>query len=102
MDMTAWIDYFVTGLKTQMIEVRNRGEQVIRRDVLVQRHDLNERQAKAIGYLMQNTELTIQEFEALCPKVNRRSLQRDLKAMIDKQLINAEGATNKLVYRLKG
>jgi cell filamentation protein, protein adenylyltransferase len=102
MDMTAWLDYFVTGLETQMIEVRDRGEQVIRRDVLVQQHGLNERQVKAIGYLMQNAELTIQEFEALCPEVNRRSLQRDLKAMMDKQLISAEGATNKLVYHLNG
>ena len=42
------------------------------------------------------------EFEALFPEVNRRSLQRDLKAMMDKQLIGAEGATNKLVYHLKG
>jgi Fic family protein len=102
MDMTLWLDYFVTGLETQMIEVRDRGEQVIRRGVLVQQHGLNERQAKAIGYLMQNAELTIQEFEALCPEVNRRSLQRDLKAMMDKQLISGEGATNKLVYHLKG
>jgi Fic family protein len=102
MDMTAWLDYFVTGSETQIIEVRDRGEQVIRRDVLVQQHGLNERQAKAIGYLMGNAELTIQEFEALCPEVNRRSLQRDLKAMMDKQLIGAEGATNKLVYHLKG
>jgi Fic family protein len=92
LDMTAWLDYFVTGLETQMIEVRDRGEQVIRRDVLVQQQGLNERQAKAIGYLMWNAELTIQEFEALCPEVNRRSLQRDLKGMLDKNLIVEVGA----------
>jgi Fic family protein len=92
LDMTAWLDYFVTGLETQMIEVRDRGEQVIRRDVLVQQQGLNERQAKAIGYLMWNAELTIQEFEALCPEVNRRSLQRDLKGMLGKNLIVEVGA----------
>jgi len=37
----------------------------------------------------------------LCPEVNRRSLQRDLKIMIEKELITAEGATNQLVYLLK-
>jgi DNA-binding HxlR family transcriptional regulator len=74
-----------------MIEVRDRGERVIRRDVLVQQRGLNERQAKAIGYLMQDAELTIQEFEALCPEVNRRSLQRDLKGMLDKNLIMEVG-----------
>ena len=46
--------------------------------------------------------LTIQDFEALCPSVNRRSLQRDLKGMINKKLITAEGATNQLVYHLDG
>lgn len=50
--MTGWLDYFVTGLETQMIEVRERGEQVIRCDVLVKQHGLNERQAKALGLLM--------------------------------------------------
>lgn len=92
MDMTLWLDYFVTGLETQMIEVRDRGEHVIRRDVLVQQHGLNDRQAKAIGYLLQNAELTIKEFESLCQEVNRRSLQRDLKGMLDKNLIVEIGA----------
>jgi Fic family protein len=102
MDMTGWLDYFITGLETQMIEVRERSEQVIRRDVLVKQHGLNERQGKALGYLLQHGKLTIQDFEALCPTINRRSLQRDLKGMLDKNLITAEGATNQLVYRLPG
>ena len=36
--------------------------------------------------------LTIQNFEGLCPDVNRRSLQRDLKGMLDKELIKEIGA----------
>jgi Fic family protein len=102
MDMTGWLDYFITGLETQMIEVKERGEQVIRRDVLVQKHSLNERQSKALGYLLQNDKLTIQDFENICPDVNRRSLQRDLKGMLDKELVTTEGATNQLVYVLRG
>lgn len=100
MDMTVWLDYFVTGLETQMIEVKGRGEQVIRRDVLAQKYSLNERQSKAVGYLMQHDKLTIQDFETLCPDVNRRSLQRDLKAMQEKRLISSEGATHHQEYRL--
>ena len=92
MDMTGWLNYFITGLETQMIEVKERGEQVIRRDVLVQKHDLNERQGKALGYLLQNGKLTIQDFEGICSDVNRRSLQRDLKGMLDKELILEMGA----------
>ncbi|MEA2060335.1 MAG: Fic family protein [Thermodesulfobacteriota bacterium] len=92
MDMTGWLDYFITGLETQMIEVKARGEQVIRRDVLVQKHSLNERQSKALGYLLQNGKLTIQDFEGIFPDVNRRSLQRDLKGLLNKELILELGA----------
>lgn len=102
MDMTGWLDYFITGLETQMIEVKERGEQVIKRDVLVQKHGLNERQGKALGFLLQNGKLTIQDFEDICPDVNRRSLQRDLKGLLDKELVTTEGATNQLVYVLRG
>jgi Fic family protein len=101
MDMTGWLDYFVTGLETQMIEVKERGGQVIRRDVLSQKHGLNERQSKAIGYLIQHGNLTIQDFEKFCPNVNRRSLQRDLKGILEKGLVITEGATNQLVYILR-
>jgi Fic family protein len=100
MDMTGWLDYFITGLETQMIEVRERGEQVIRRDLMVQKHGLNERQAKALGFLIQHGKLVIQDFEALCPSFNRRSLQRDLKDMMGKGLISGEGATHHQEYRL--
>ena len=85
-----------------MIEVRGRGEQVIRRDMLINHHGLNERQAKALSFLIQHGKLTVQEFETLCPEVNRRSLQRDLKGMMGKKLISAEGATKQLVYHLEG
>ena len=35
MDLTGWIEYFADGLATQMREVQERGEKVIRRDVFV-------------------------------------------------------------------
>lgn len=101
MDLTGWLDYFVTGLETQMVEVKQRGEMVIRRDVLVRKRNLNKRQGKALEYLIQHGSLTIQEFETLYPEVNRRSLQRDLKGLLDKELVISKGATNQLVYFLK-
>ena len=101
MDMTGWLEYFVEGLTTQLAEVRDRGEQAIRRDVLVKEHRLSDRQAKALGYILEHGSLTIQDFEGLCPDVNRRSLQRDLKVMVAMGLLISEGATNKLVYRMK-
>ena len=74
-----------------LIEVKQCGEQVIRRDVLAQKHGLNKRQAKALEFLMQRGKLTIQDFETICPGVNWHSLQRDLKGLSDKELINEVG-----------
>ncbi len=101
MDMTGWLEYFVEGLTTQLAEVRQRGEQAIRRDVLAKQHGLSDRQAKAVQHILEHGSLTIQEFERLCPEVNRRTLQRDLKAMVNKKLLVSEGATNQLIYRLQ-
>ena len=62
----------------------------------MKRHGLNERQGKALGYLLQDGRLAIRDFETLCPTVNRRNLQRDLKGLLDKNLLVevAAGATD--------
>jgi Fic family protein len=93
MDMTGWIEYFVEGLATQMREVTRRGEQVIRRDVLAKEHGLSERQALALGHVLEHGKLAIQDYQQLCPGVNRRTLQRDLKAMVDKGLFAERGTS---------
>ena len=101
MNLTGWLDFFVDGLATQLDEVKERGERVLVRDVLVQQHRLSPRLTASLGFVLEHGSLTIQDFEQLCPDTNRRSLQRDLKAMLDKGLLIADGATNQLIYRLK-
>lgn len=43
---------------------------------------------------------TIQEYESLCPGINRRSLQRDLADLIKKGLISQEGIKKATRYRI--
>ena len=100
MDLTGWLEFFVDGLATQLAEVKQRGERAIHRDILVQTHKLSERQAIAMSHVLEHGALTIQELDSLCEGVNRRSLQRDLKGLLDKGLLLAEGATNCLTYLL--
>jgi len=88
-------------MSSSWAEVRDRGEQAIRRDVLTKEYKLLDRQAKALGHILEHDCLTIQDYERLCHEVNRRTLQRDLKAMVDLGLLISEGATNKLVYRMR-
>jgi len=100
MDLTVWLDYFVTGLETQMIEVKQRGEQVIRRDVLVQKHGLNKRQGKALDLLMEKDLMHISELEEICPEVTRRTLQRDLNNLIELNLVGLKGSARQSSYEL--
>jgi Fic family protein len=98
MDMTDWLDYFITGLQTQMVEIKERGEQVIRRDVLVQKHSLNERQAKALDLLMKKGAIHISEVEEICSGVTRRTLQRDLNNLIELHLVRLKGSARQSNY----
>ena len=91
MDMTGWLEYFTDGLATQLSEVRQRGEQTIRRDILVKKFGLSERQSLALRHVLEHGDLAIQDYEELCSDVNRRTLQRDLKGMIDKGLLAERG-----------
>jgi len=46
--------------------------------------------------------ITIQELEVLCPDVTRRTLQRELKELIEKNILVTTGATSNLLYQIKG
>lgn len=96
MDLTAWLEFFVRGLATQLAEVKERGAIAIQRDVLASTHDLNMRQTLAIEHLLTKQSLDIRTFQRMWPDANRRTLQRDLKGMIEKGLLRevGGGATN--------
>jgi len=99
LDLTGWLEFFVEGLSTQLDEVKTRGERAIRQDVIARRHGLSERQALAIGRVLEQGLLTIGDFERLCPEAHRRTLQRDLSQLVEKALLRQTGATNRLHYR---
>lgn len=87
MDLTVWLEYFVTGLVTQLHEVQARGERAIQLDVVEQQHKLNSRQMKSLRFLLLHNTISIQEYEQLCPSVTRRTLQRDLSDLIAKEFV---------------
>jgi Fic family protein len=101
MDLTGWLEYFVAGLSTQMDELRARGTRVIRRDVIVREHRLSRRQALAVEHLLEKSELRIEDLEALCPGVNRRTLQRDLRGLVVRGVVKSLGAARAVRYTLK-
>jgi len=93
MDMTAWLVYFTEGLATQMREVTQRGQQAIKRDVLVKHFQLNSRQAAAVDLMVERGNITISELESRFSDISRRTLQRDLKQMIEKGVCNESASS---------
>ena len=91
MDLTGWIEFFTAGLATQLDDVRMRGERTIRRDALVRQHALSDRQAVALGHVIEHGRLTIHDYGELCSGTNRRTLQRDLRALVEKGLLAEAG-----------
>jgi len=102
LDLTEWLEYFTDGLRSQLAEVQEKGESLIWLDVLTNQHKLTARQRVALELAADGPEFRIEDFEARCPGVHRRSLQRDLRSLIEKHLLVVEGATNRLVYRAAG
>ena len=100
MDMTGWLEYFVEGLATQMQEMVGRGKEAMQSDLIVKQYELKERQAKALRFFLENDEMHIQDMEALCPEVNRRTLQRDLQQMEALGIIRRKGAARQSYYVL--
>jgi Fic family protein len=99
LDLTDWLEYFTLGLQWQLAEVQEKGENLIRLDVLAKKHKLTARQVAALELAQNGATFRMQDFEARCPGVHRRSLQRDLRELVDTGILEATGATNRLVYR---
>jgi Fic family protein len=91
MDLTGWLEFFVAGLSTQLQEVKTRGEQAIRADVLAVDKKLNPRQATLVSAFLERTRLTLADCERLFPDVARRTLQRDLKRLVEVGLVAEVG-----------
>jgi Fic family protein len=98
MDMTGWLEYFSKGLAVQLREIKSLGKQAITQSLLAHEHHLSVRQELALEHMATEGNLSIQQFEKMCPEVTRRTLQRELKVLVDKGLVQSSGATSNLIY----
>jgi Fic family protein len=98
LDMTIWLEYFCEGLATQLQEVKERGALVIKKDILIKQHRLSKRQAVAIEHMLKNGSITIQSYQELSPNVVKRTLQRELKELLDLGIIESQRAGRNIIY----
>ena len=89
MDMTPWLEYFVDGLKVQMLEVKDKGEVAIKKDIIVEkakRFNLNDRQQEILLYLLDEKRASVEDIRQKFGLV-RRTIQRDFSKLIDLGLV---------------
>jgi Fic family protein len=102
LDMTAWLEYFVRGLKNQMLEVRTKGEEVIKKDIIIEnaaRAGLNDRQKNALIYLMEKPNITRAEYVKL-NNVSIRTANYDLEVMEKLGFIERTGVGRAIKYKI--
>ncbi|MDQ3031519.1 MAG: hypothetical protein M3Y87_03815 [Myxococcota bacterium] len=67
--------------------MRTKGELAIRADVLATSKQLNARQAALVAAFLAQAKLSLADCEKLLPDVARRTLQRDLKRLVEAGLL---------------
>lgn len=93
LDLTGWLDYFVTGLATQLTEIHDRGALAIRADSVARQYQLSARQAAVLTEIVAARGMTLSALAQLFPAVTRRTLQRDLKLLRERGLIREIGSS---------
>ena len=102
MDMTFWLEYFVKGLKSQMIEIQDKGERIIKADNIIDNlkdYNLNERQQKIIRYIAINGKIN----NKICQdelKIIKRTATRDLTFLSEKEILEKVGGKRGNFYIL--
>jgi Fic family protein len=103
MDMTGWLEYFVEGLRFQMVQIKQQGENIIKYDSVVQRAKamgLKERQIKALKLIARNQSISRAEYVKEL-KVSLRTANYDMELLETKGLIRKTGVGKSTRYVLK-
>jgi Fic family protein len=103
MDMTLWLEYFTNALKTQMLEVKSRGESAIKKDIIIERaskEDLNERQRSVLTFLLNNPSIGRAKYVELF-KVSLRTANYDLAQLEKLGFIEKTGIGRAIKYMIK-
>lgn len=106
LDMTGWLKYFTEGLRNQLMDIRVRGELVIREDAVMDKGRkllLNERQLLILQHIVDEGQTSVEDVRERHDLV-RRTVQRDLARMVELGLVEevAQSRTDPTkVYRLR-
>ncbi len=82
--MTGWLEYFTKGLRNQLMDVKIKGEKVIKIDILEEKikdFKLNLRQKRALEYLLEHQRIDNSIYQKICNTI-KRTASRDLSDLV--------------------
>jgi len=102
MDMTAWLEYFVEGLRSQMVEIQGKGKKIISAENIVRglkEYNLNSRQEKIVRFIVVNGRIDNQQCQKICNSI-KRTATRDLTLLTEKGILEKKGEKKGTYYVL--
>ena len=100
-DLTTWLEYFTDGVLTSLhvldAEIRLIKLAISDRNSMELEHEDQD----ILSYVSKLGSITIAEAEAIMPEINRRSIQRRLKKLVDNEYLELVGETREAKYVLK-
>jgi Fic family protein len=102
-DLTAWLEYFTKGVEKELDRIKGQVLELSKDRKLklkVGQVALNERQLMIIGTLETDGEISNPDFVGMFPKVSDDTILRDLKDLMEKNIVMKKGRTKGAKYVL--
>jgi len=104
-DMTYWLEYFCYGLAIETDKIRNQvlklSKDLKLKQQLGEQVALTERQILLLELVHNQGTITSQDAQAILPNVSVDTILRDLKDLIEKKVIEKDGVTKGVTYKIK-
>jgi Fic family protein len=103
-DLTRWIEYFTDGLASEVSTV-SQNVKLLAKDTKIAkatgRVNITRRQEKIVEYLQDYGILQNSDFPRLFPNLSEDTVLRDLKKLMDMDIVQKMGSTKSSRYELK-
>ncbi len=102
-DFTTWLEYYTVGMDTQTATATEKVKLLVKDTKLAKvsgRIYLTKRQEKIVEYLQDFGMLQNKQFSRLFPHISEDSVLRDLKKLIDADIVVKNGSTKSSRYEL--
>lgn len=103
-DLTTWLEYFSEVLAYDALDIKEKvtlGDRQTKTAVAQGLTDLTPRQSRIVQYLTSYGTLINKDYATLFPAISEDSVLRDLKSLIDRNVVLKVGSTKSSRYKLR-